>query len=124
MSFKDPLQSLQDILDNIARIERFLHGCNFEAFVSDEEKIYAVQYALQVIGEAAVRLGHQAETLCPGIPWRDIRGIRNWLSHGYDDIDLAQIWGTVTDDLPLLKSAVTQAVPRMCTTDSPEADLV
>lgn len=120
MSFNDAVQSLQDILDNIARAERFTRGCDFEAFISDEEKIYAVQYALQVIGEAAIRLGDQADRLCPGIPWREIRGIRNWISHGYDKIDLAQIWGTVTDDLPLLKAAVMLALAGMKAPEPPE----
>jgi len=43
---------------------------------------------LQKISEAAARLGEDAEKLCPGAPWRDIRGIWNWLRHQYDRIDL------------------------------------
>ena len=37
------------------------------ALINDEEKIYALQYALEANVEAAIRLGGQAERLCPGI---------------------------------------------------------
>jgi hypothetical protein len=64
--FKDPQQSLEDILENIARIERFVDGIDRESFLKSEEKIFAVQYALLAISEAAHRLGEDAERLCPG----------------------------------------------------------
>jgi len=60
--------------------------------------------------QAAIRLGEQAEVLCPGVPWRNIRGIGNWLRHQYDRIDAEAIWRTVIDDLPPLESAVARAL--------------
>lgn len=36
------------------------------------------------------------------IPWRQIIGMRNRLMHGYDDVDLAIVWNTDQNDLPLL----------------------
>jgi uncharacterized protein with HEPN domain len=63
-----------------------------------------------VISEAAIRLGDQAEVLCPGLPWRNIRGIGNWLRHQYDRVDVEAIWQTVIDDLPPLEKAVTRAL--------------
>lgn len=65
MPFKDPQQSLEDILENIARIERFVSGLDAEDFGKSEEKQFAVQYALLAISEAAHRLGDDAERLCP-----------------------------------------------------------
>jgi uncharacterized protein with HEPN domain len=46
-----PLQRLQDILDNIERIERFTAGKDFEHFAKDEQALYASLYALLVISE-------------------------------------------------------------------------
>jgi len=69
-----------------------------------------VERKLQVISEAAIRLGEQAEVLCPGLPWRNIRGIGNWLRHQYNRIDVEGIWRTVIDDLPPLESAVARAL--------------
>jgi uncharacterized protein with HEPN domain len=61
---------------------------------------------LLIISEAAVRLKDDAELLCPGIPWREIRGSGNWLRHQYDGVDIETIWNTIQDDLPALKAAV------------------
>jgi uncharacterized protein with HEPN domain len=72
--------------------------------------IDAVERNLQKISEAAIRLGEKAETLCPGIPWHNVRGMGNWLRHQYDAIDLEIIWVTVTDKLPELKAAVKLAL--------------
>ena len=74
------------------------------------------------ISEAAVRLGEQAERLCPGLRWRDIRGIGNWLRHQYDRVDIETIWNTLTRDLPPLKEAVHCALNSPNPT-SPESDL-
>lgn len=68
--------------------------------------VAAVERKLQIISKAAIRLGEDAERLCPGLPWRDIRGIGNQLRHAYERIDLTTIWNTVVDDLPALKAAM------------------
>jgi len=82
----------------------------FDGFREDPKTIAAVERKLQVISEAAVRLGEQAEALCPGLPWRDIRGIGNWLRHQYDRVDVEMVWNTVTVDLPPLKAAIARAL--------------
>lgn len=60
--------------------------------------------------EAAIRLAEEAERVCPGVPWRDIRGMGNQLRHAYERVDLNTIWNTVVDDLPVLKAAVGDAL--------------
>jgi uncharacterized protein with HEPN domain len=113
LPFSDKRQSLEDIIENIARIERFVAGLGAAAFINDQEKIFAVQYALLVISEAARRLGDDAERLCPGQPWAEIRGIGNWLRHGYDRIDPRVIWNTVQQDLQPLRRAAIIALDRL-----------
>ncbi len=50
-------------------------------------------YALLVISEAAKRLGPKAEELCPGFPWRDIRGTVSDLTDANPDVaGEAGIW--------------------------------
>lgn len=83
---------------------------DIDAFGEDEKTVSAVERELQKISEAAIRLGDEAETICPGPPWRDIRGIGNWLRHQYDRVDLETIWTVVERDFVSLKPAVEQAL--------------
>ena len=93
-------------MDAIAMIEQFTSGMDFETFSANPMAVAAVERKLQIISEAAIRLGSEAEQRIPDQPWRDIRGIGNQLRHSYERIDLNTIWNAVTDDLPPLKAAV------------------
>lgn len=90
----------------IDSIGRFVEKMDLEAYQADERTQAAVERKLLVISEAAIRLGSEGETICPTLPWRDIRGMGNWLRHQYDAIDLETIWNTIQDDLPLMKRAI------------------
>jgi uncharacterized protein with HEPN domain len=110
LPFREPWLSLQDILDAITTIEDFTKGMDIDAFRADPKTVAAVERKLLVISEAATRLGDQADILCPRLPWRDIRGIGNWLRHQYDRVELETIWRTVVRDLPPLQASVRRAL--------------
>jgi uncharacterized protein with HEPN domain len=110
LSFREPDRLLRDISDAIELIEQFTAGMDFDAFRQDAKTVAAVERKLQVISEAATRLGSEAEARYPGLPWRDMRGMGNWLRHQYERIELPVIWETVTEDLPALKAAVVRAL--------------
>ena len=65
MPSKKPLRRLEDILENIVRIERFSEDLDLSGFAADEKVFYAVLHALLIISEAASKLGEQAEALVP-----------------------------------------------------------
>jgi uncharacterized protein with HEPN domain len=109
LSFRNAKLCFRDIFDAIEMIEQFTAGMNFEDFRADPKTIAAVERKLQVISEAAIRIGPNAAADYPWLPWHDIRGIGNWLRHQYERIELPVIWGTVQDDLPPLKAAVQRA---------------
>lgn len=75
---------------------------NIDDYCKDLKTQAAVERKLLVISEAAI--------LCPGVPWRDIRGIGNWLRHQYDCVNSEDIWNTISDDLPPLKGAIEKAL--------------
>ena len=112
MPFKDFDASLHDIGNAIALIGNFTQGMDFAAFSEDPKTVSAVERKLQIISEAAIRLGPEAEERIPGVPWREIRGIGNWLRHQYDRVELPVIWKTITDDLPRLRVEVLRALQR------------
>jgi uncharacterized protein with HEPN domain len=110
MPFEGARSHLQDILNSIDAVHRFVDGISLESYEKDEKTQAAVERKMLVISEAAVRLKDQAETLCPGVPWRDIRGIGNWLRHQYDNVTVEIVWNTIQDDLPQLRIAVAAAL--------------
>jgi uncharacterized protein with HEPN domain len=119
MPFEDARTHLDDILESIRLVEQFVAGMDLEAYRRDEKTQAAVERKMLIISEAAVRLKEDAELLCPGVPWRDIRGSGNWLRHQYDSVDIETIWNTIQDDLPPLKTAVEKALASL--TDSAQA---
>jgi len=110
MPFDDARSHLADILSAIESIEEFVRGMSFDDYRDDSKTQAAVERKMLIISEAAIRLHDKAETLCPGVPWRDIRGIGNWLRHQYDRVDVETVWNTIQDDLPPLKEAVAKAL--------------
>ena len=110
MPFREPALSLRDILDAIDMIVQFVRGMDLGAFRKDPKTVAAVERKLLLVSEAAIRLGEDAERLCPGLPWHNIRGIGNWLRHRYDRVDVETVWNTVVYDLPPLRSGVLRAL--------------
>jgi uncharacterized protein with HEPN domain len=102
-----------NILESIVLIEQFVNRMDFAAYQQDHKTQAAIERKMLIISEAAVRLKDEAETLCPGVPWRDIRGIGNWLRHQYDQVEVETVWNTIQDDLPPLKVAVEKALTKV-----------
>ena len=60
---------------------------------------------LIIIGEAATKVMDSAPEFAgvhPEVPWRNMRGMRNRIAHGYFDINLDGVWETVQTALPEL----------------------
>ena len=93
---------VEDILEAIARIERYVDGLTFEQFQADQKTVDAVVRNLEVIGEAVRHLSTDLESLPGDVPWTDIAGMRNILIHEYFGVDLSIIWQTLNEDLPAL----------------------
>jgi uncharacterized protein with HEPN domain len=101
---------LEDILDSISLIDQFLSGIDFDSYVEDMKTKSAVERPLQIITEAAYRLGDEADTLCPGPDWKGFMGMGNLLRHAYHRIDDALVWNTVKVELPALRKAITNSL--------------
>lgn len=63
---------------------------------------------LEVIGEAVKQLSDELRTKHTHVPWQDISGMRDKLIHGYFGVDLEKVWLTAQNDLPTLKTDVTE----------------
>jgi uncharacterized protein with HEPN domain len=101
-------QVFQDILETITYLETFTDGVSFEAFESNQEKLFAVVKAIEIIGEAVKKIPDETRSQYSEIPWKDIAGMRDILVHNYWRIDSRVVWSTVQDGIPLLKTAITE----------------
>ena len=76
-----------------------------EDFLEDKRTQQAVIMSLIIIGEAVTKVmdGYAEFTQAHAqVPWRNMRGMRNRIAHGYFDINLDVVWDTVQAALPEL----------------------
>ncbi len=84
------------------RVIEFSQGMALDEFTEDIRTQSAVLHQLMVIGEAVKRLSDSFRSEHTAMPWSLIAGMRDNLIHGYDDVDLNQVWDTVERDVPEL----------------------
>jgi uncharacterized protein with HEPN domain len=101
---------LVDMRDSAAAIVTYLNGVNREAFYANGEKQDAVLRRLEIVGEAAGRISPEVQREFPGIPFREIRGMRNIIAHDYGEVDLERVWETIAHDIPTLLEALNAAL--------------
>ncbi|MGK7881813.1 MAG: DUF86 domain-containing protein [Crocosphaera sp.] len=67
---------------------------------------------ITIIGEATKRLSKEFRTQHPSIPWKAIAGMRDVITHDYDEVDLDEIWTVINEDLPKLFNYIKTLVTR------------
>jgi uncharacterized protein with HEPN domain len=109
---------LADYLDHmrhaIADAQSFTESMAQADFERDKRTQQAVVMSLIVLGEAATRVMDQHPAFAEQhkqIPWRNMRGMRNRIAHGYFDINLDVVWDTVQTALPVLKNQLDALPP-------------
>ena len=93
---------LLDIIRAANLAVNFKEGLDKEDFLQDLKTQSAVLHQLLVMGEAVKRLSMEFREQHPHIPWKLMAGMRDVLIHGYDIVDLNEVWKTVEIDVPQL----------------------
>lgn len=97
---------LRDMLENAEKALSFIGDMSYDDFCNDEKAVYAVIRAFEIIGEAARQVPEKVRNENPEVPWREITGMRNKLTHEYFGVNTKVVWRTVREDLPMLIPAL------------------
>ncbi|MBR6596952.1 MAG: DUF86 domain-containing protein [Paludibacteraceae bacterium] len=78
--------------------------------VDGSRNLAATSMMLEAIGEGCKRIDKLTNgelfVLKPNIPWKQVKGLRDQIAHGYFDIDEDIIWQVVDEDLVPLQCAI------------------
>jgi uncharacterized protein with HEPN domain len=91
---KDERVYLGHIRDAIDDIEQYT-SVGRDAFMAEPMRQDAVIRTLEIIGEAVKQLSDATKDRRAEIPWKQIAGMRDRLTHDYFGVDLALVWRVV-----------------------------
>lgn len=103
--------ALWDILEACRNIQEFIGGMTVEQFVADKKSHFAVIAQIEIIGEATKRLSTEFRKVHPDIPWKQIAGMRDFLIHVYDQVDMKRVWEVATGSVPDLIDFIVPLLP-------------
>ena len=101
----------RSILDHIvsycADIEQAVarFGDSYAQFSADKEYRNACAMCVLQIGELSGHLSAEFRSAHSGIPWSEIKGLRNVMAHKYGSISVEAVWETIKRDIPELKAS-------------------
>lgn len=94
------------IVEAIKLILRYVEGVDFASLTVKIEKQDAILRRITIIGEATKRLSKEFREQHPTIPWKEIAGMRDVITHDYDEVDLDEVWTVINENLPQLLSYI------------------
>jgi len=97
---------IEDILESIEKIQRYIKNLDYEKFKDNELVADAVIRNLEIIGEASKNIPDNIRAKYPNVPWRRMIGLRNITAHEYFGVDLNIIWEIITTNLPETKPKI------------------
>ena len=91
---------LQDIIENAESIFEFTANVDYESFINNKMRVYAVTRAFEIIGEASKIIPVEIKSNHPLVEWQLMADFRNLLTHHYFGIDYEILWKTIKESLP------------------------
>ena len=104
---------------------RIIAGMDEAAFQNDRKTRDAVERCIERVIEATTKLDEDTKALLGDRPWKDLRGMGNWLRHGYDKVAPDIVWDVASNKVPRLEgnpwgsragvtASAAEAVPCAC----------
>ena len=110
---RELLDYLQDILYAIDRAESFVADMDYAAFEADEKTNFAAVRALEILCKASKKIPPDIRREYPDIPWKEMAGIRDKLSHDHLGVNLRRVFETIRRDLPPLRESIRRIVDKL-----------
>jgi len=100
------LPSTVELLRDILREAEFLTvesaRTTREEYLGNEVLKRAFVRSIEVIGEAAKKVPEDARSVCTGVEWKKMTGMRDRLIHDYGGVDYLIVWDVATHKAPML----------------------
>ena len=87
----------------IDKILSYTAGLDYASFEAAPLTVDACVFNMSQLGELTGKLDKDFTENYPGIPWREMRGLRNRIVHDYEGVNLILVWEIISEDLPQLK---------------------
>ena len=83
-------------------------GLQMDEFLKDETLKRAAVRSLEIIGEASKKIPVDQKLRWPGIPWKNMAGMRDRLIHDYMGVNYLIVWDVMENFIPELKILISQ----------------
>lgn len=103
--------ALIEMVECSQRVADYRRGFSRDTFLADRRTCDAVTMQVFVLAEAANRLSADGKALLGDIDWRQIRGLRNRIAHGYGSVDFGIVWEIARSYVPDIGSRARAALP-------------
>lgn len=107
---RDYFLFLEDMMTAILKVEKYVGTMSMNDFTRDSMVQDAVIRNLEVIGEAAKNVPKKIQQKYPQVEWREAAGFRDVLIHDYFGIDAESVWDTLKNNIPSLKTHLTEVL--------------
>lgn len=104
-------ESLLDIVQAALQIQRYTVNMTRAELDTDDKTQAAVLYRILIIGEATKRISQPLRQEHPNIPWKEMAGMRDVVSHAYDRVNLNTVWDVIENKIPLLLAELEPLIP-------------
>ena len=105
LDIKDKGRLLQ-IIKHCTKIEDKISNIKKKEFNDDEDIREIICFNIFQIGELAKGLSDEFITKYNKQPWKEIKGMRDRIGHGYDTIDVDIVWNTAKTNIKELNKYI------------------